>query len=246
MMSSLILILLSFISQAAAYPTADTNAGISNLTSLADGIWPTNLPNGTVVFNNVTAGDERFNEHWQYDNSDECKWAMSYIPFVSSECTEYCDADTYNWGKQYHRLRYHIRLSGNGQDPHLWCDNFRVRMMRDCAVRKPDFFNCNTGRAPASPMLDSWAATPAGVVKATGINLRFDFSPYWNSRDAQHDCVRSAIREATCAGTVFTNGLRCIPVLYKSPNAGTAEFDESYVPPNPRCLYTYEVPEEST
>lgn len=59
MMSSLILILLSFISQAAAYPTADTNVGISNLTSLADGVWPTNLPNGTVVFNNVTAGDER-------------------------------------------------------------------------------------------------------------------------------------------------------------------------------------------
>ncbi|KAI0117150.1 hypothetical protein F4814DRAFT_448155 [Daldinia grandis] len=230
-MSFLILTLLFLGSQTAVYPAVATSVGISNLTFLDDGVWPTNLPNGTVVFNNVTKGDER---------------VMDYLPVVNSECTEYCEADTYNWGKKYHRLRYHIKLSGNGQDPHVWCDNFKARMMHNCAVREPDFFNCNTGRAPALPGLDSWAATPAGVVTMPGINLRFDFSPDWNPRDAQHDCVGSAIREATCAGTVFTNGLRCIPVLYKSLNAGAAEFDESYVPPNSRCLYNYEVPEEAT
>ncbi|OTB14300.1 hypothetical protein K445DRAFT_376993 [Daldinia sp. EC12] len=248
MMFLLIVLLLSLISQTGAIPAAGTNDSLStlpSLTSLTDGVQLTTLPNGTVIFENVTAGDERFNEHWQYANNDECQWVMTYIPVVSSECTEYCEADSYNWGHKYHRLRYHIKLSGNGQHPQSWCDNFKARMMRNCAVSRPDFFDCNTGRAPTQPGLDSWAATPVGVVVMPGVNLRFDFNPDWNPRDAQHDCVRSAIRDATCAGTTFANGLRCIPVLYKSPNAGASEFDESYVPPYPRCLYNSEVPEEA-
>ncbi|KAI1660026.1 hypothetical protein F4813DRAFT_386897 [Daldinia decipiens] len=99
-------------------------------------------------------------------------------------------------------------ILGDGQDPHIWCDNFKARVMRNCAFWEPDFFNYNIGRAPALPGIDSWAATPAGVVTMPGINLRFDFSLDWNPRDAQHDRVRSAIREATWAGAVFANGLR--------------------------------------
>ncbi|KAI1802760.1 hypothetical protein F4811DRAFT_554487 [Daldinia bambusicola] len=243
-MSFLVIFLLSLLSQAAAALMIGTNTSLSNTPSLDD-VQLTILPNGTLIFSNVPVGDERFNEHWQYDNADECNYVLTYFRVVSSECTEYCEADSYNWGHRYHRLRYHIKLSGNGQSPESWCDNFKARMMRNCAVGQPDFFNCNTGRAPAQPGLDSWAATPVGVVVAPGVNLRFDFNPDWNPRDAQHDCVRSAIREATCAGTIFTNGLRCMPVLYKSPNAGAAEFDESYVPPYPRCLYNSEVPEEA-
>ncbi|KAI1779816.1 hypothetical protein F4818DRAFT_154370 [Hypoxylon cercidicola] len=171
---------------------------------------------------------------------------MKWINTVQSECTEYCVADSYNRGYRYHRLRYHIKLSGNGQDPNKWCDNIINRMQYDCGVKYPDFYNCNSGRAPELPGLRTWAydGDTGNIVQKTGVNIRFDFNPWWEPRDAEHDCVRSAIREATCGGTIFTNGLRCMPTMWTAPN-GAPEFDESYVPPASRCLYGSEVPEEA-
>lgn len=122
------------------------------------------------------------------------------------------------------------KLSSNGQDPATWCDNFKARMMYNCGVGNPDFFNCNTGRAPESLGLRTWIAdTSIGqVVQKIGINLRFDFSPWWQPRDAMHDCVRSAIREATCAGTIFRNGLRCTPTMYISPSGSVCRILSFY------------------
>ncbi|KAI1209963.1 uncharacterized protein F4807DRAFT_79950 [Annulohypoxylon truncatum] len=239
--------LLSLVVQIIAFPAGVVNVDYSTSTNLSQFNQFLTLPNGTIISSNITTNNEHYNENWQYDGTDECKWAMNYMPYVSSECTEYCEADTYNWGYRFHRLRYHIKLSGNGQDPVTWCNNFKARMMYNCAVGQPDFFNCNLGRAPELPALRTWAAdTSIGqVVQKPGINLRFDFSPRWEPRDAEHDCVRSAIREATCAGTIFRNGLRCIPTMYIAPD-GAPEFDESFVPPATRCLYNSEVPLEAT
>ncbi|KAI0843108.1 hypothetical protein F5Y06DRAFT_256928 [Hypoxylon sp. FL0890] len=238
----ILLVLLLLISQITAVPAGVIDASFS----AAKSDHPTTLSNGTTAFENTTINDDRFTENWQYNDADECKWALAYIPFVSSECTEYCEADSYNRGYRFHRLRYHIKLSGNGQDPNIWCDNFKARMMYDCGVGKPDFFDCNTGRAPPLQGLFTWAfdGYTGSIIQKPGVNLRFDFSPWWEPRDAEHDCVRSAIREATCAGTVFTNGLRCIPTMYKAPD-GAPELDESFVEPT-RCMYNSEVPPEAT
>ncbi|KAI1761380.1 hypothetical protein GGR53DRAFT_505880 [Hypoxylon sp. FL1150] len=91
-------------------------------------------------------------------------------------------------------------------------------MQSDCNAPYPDFLNCNSGRAPFLHELGSWIwdGDTGKIVWKPGLNLRFDFSPWWESRDAMHDCVRSAIREATCDGTIFTNGLHCIPVLWRN------------------------------
>ncbi|KAG4217411.1 hypothetical protein PC116_g34108 [Phytophthora cactorum] len=62
MMFLLTILLLSLISQADAIPAAGINNSFStltSLTSLTDGVHLTTLPNGTVIFENVTAGDER-------------------------------------------------------------------------------------------------------------------------------------------------------------------------------------------
>ncbi|KAI1381681.1 hypothetical protein F4677DRAFT_399347 [Hypoxylon crocopeplum] len=249
MMLFLGIVLMALVSQAVAVPAGLVEVGFSTPTNSSGDAQPTTSPDGTVIFGNATINDERYNENWQYDGTDECSWALKYIPFVSSECTEYCEADTYNWGYRFHRLRYHVKLSGNGQDPNTWCDNFKARMMHNCAVGKPDFFNCNSGRAPELPGLRTWAVdgSTGKVVQKPGVNLRFDFNPWWEPRDAEHDCVRSAIREATCAGAVFTNGLRCIPTMYTVPDTiqVTPDFDESFVPPT-GCLYNSEVPSEAT
>ncbi|KAI1408858.1 hypothetical protein F5Y13DRAFT_98881 [Hypoxylon sp. FL1857] len=239
----IILVLLLLISQITAVPAGVTDVASSSIGNLPQ---PTVSSNGTTISKNMTMTDERYNAGWQYDDAAECLWALKYIPFVSSECTEYCEADSYDRGYKFHRLRYHIKLSGNGQDPNSWCDNFKIRMMYNCAVGKPDFFDCNTGRAPELPGLFTWAydGYSGEIVQKPGVNLRFDFSPWWEPRDAEHDCVRSAIREATCAGTVFVNGLRCIPTMYKAPD-GAPEFDESFVAPT-RCMYNSEVPPEAT
>ncbi|KAI2618923.1 hypothetical protein GGR54DRAFT_630985 [Hypoxylon sp. NC1633] len=266
MIQLICIVLVSFISKAATVPTGVVDVGSSALSNPSQGDQPSlSSPNGTFIFDNETIGDYMANGQW---DGDECKWVMKYIPFVSSECTEYCEADTYNWGFQYHRLRYHIKLSGNGQKPDLWCLLFNLRMKTNCARGQPDFFECNVGRAQEYDGLRTWAVDgdTGKVVQRSGINIRFDFSPDWESRDAEHDCVRTAIREATCAGTVFTNGLRCIPTLYTAPsnavskkeslfkrqttsnyvNHSQPEFDESYVPPASRCMYNSEVPPEAT
>ncbi|KAL7628841.1 hypothetical protein AAE478_000356 [Parahypoxylon ruwenzoriense] len=233
-------ILLPFLSYAVAIPTGDAHP--------SKDVQPaTILPNGIALWTNMTINDERFNKNWQFDNPDECDWALKWIPYVSSECTEYCEADTWNLGFSYHRLRYHIKLSGNGQDPDTWCENIRVRMMINCAVRPPDFWNCNSGpRAPELPGLRTWAidGSIGQVVQKPGINIRFDFSPWWEELDAEHECVKNAIRDATCAGTIFRNGLRCIPTMYTVP-PGSLEFDESPVAPT-RCMFNSEVPPEAT
>ncbi|KAI0378804.1 hypothetical protein F5Y04DRAFT_140694 [Hypomontagnella monticulosa] len=204
--------------------------------------------NGTVMVNNSTIVDERFNKDWQYDDKNECPWARKYIYSVSSECSEYCEADTYNWGYRFHRLRYHIKISANGQDPKKWCQNFKARMMANCAVGEPDFFDCNTRRAPELTELRVWAndGQTGRMVKKTGMNLRFDFNPWWEPRDAEHACVTSAIRESICAGIVFSNGLRCIPTLYQDPrNQRRPEFGDKPVPPSNKCWYNSQVPEEA-
>ncbi|KAI1462006.1 hypothetical protein F4805DRAFT_190723 [Annulohypoxylon moriforme] len=205
------------------------------------------ITNGTTFSKNITLGDDIYNDNWQYGGNDECKWATTYIPYVSSECTEYCEADSYGWGHRFHRLRFHIKLSANGQDPDRWCMMFKARVMNNCAVGLPDFFHCNFGRAPELKSLRTWAADSSigEVVQTVGVNLRFDFNPDWNPRDAEHDCVGSAIREATCDGTIFRNGLHCIPTMHLAPD-GASEFDDSYVAPASRCLYNSEVPPEAT
>ncbi|OTA93528.1 hypothetical protein M434DRAFT_11589 [Hypoxylon sp. CO27-5] len=242
----IVLILLLLVSHITTTPVGVIDASFSALGNLSNPDQYTPLVNSTIIFKNTTSDDERNNDNWQYNDPAKCWWPLQYIPFVSSECTEYCEADSYNRGYRFHRLRYHIKLSGNGQDPNVWCDNFKARMMYDCGVGKPDFFDCNTGRAPVLPGLSTWAydGDTGQIVQKPGVNLRFDFSPWWEPRDAEHDCVRSAIREATCAGTIFTNGLRCIPTTYKAPDRAP-EFDESFVAPT-RCMYNSEVPPEAT
>ncbi|KAI1088442.1 hypothetical protein F5B19DRAFT_425857 [Rostrohypoxylon terebratum] len=245
-MQFIITVLLSQILWVVAIPAGAADVEYSISTNVTHYTRYRTLANGTTISENATIHDGRFSENWQY-NDTECKWVMSYMPYMSSECTEYCEADSYNWGYRYHRLRYHIKLSANGQDVATWCNNFKARMMYNCGVGNPDFFNCNSGRAQEWLGLRTWIvdASIGQVVQKIGINLRFDFSPWWQPRDAMHDCVRSAIREATCAGTIFRSGLRCIPTMYISPS-GSPEFDESYVPPASRCLYNSEVPPEAT
>ncbi|KAI1142957.1 hypothetical protein F5Y05DRAFT_137520 [Hypoxylon sp. FL0543] len=193
----IVLLLLFLISQTIAVPAGIIDVGFSTTESLPKDNQSTTLLNGTIISVNTTINDERDTENWQYNDPDVCAWSLKYIPFVNSECTEYCEADTYNDGYRFHRLRYHIKLSGNGQDPNTWCDNFKNRMMYDCGVGNPDFFDCNTGRAPELPGLSTWAydGDTGNIVQKPGVNLRFDFSPWWELRDAEHDCVRSAIRE---------------------------------------------------
>ncbi|KAI0890394.1 uncharacterized protein GGS22DRAFT_150784 [Annulohypoxylon maeteangense] len=245
-MQFIIVIFLSLVSHIVAFQAEAAGVDYSTSANISQYSQLIPLANGTTFSKNTT-GDDLYHDNWQYEGTDECKWALNYIPYVSSECTEYCEADTYGWGYRFHRLRFHIKLSGNGQEPANWCAMFKARMMYNCAVGAPDFFHCNFGRAPELPSLRTWAAdsSTGQVVQKEGLNLRFDFSPAWNPRDAEHDCVRTAIREATCGGTIFRNGLHCIPTMYLAPD-GATEFDEGYVPPASRCLFNSEVPPEAT
>ncbi|XXG94481.1 Dihydrodipicolinate synthase [Hypoxylon texense] len=231
-----ITLLLSALLQVAALPAGVADVGFHAWDAL----------NGTAVNSNITANDSIYNKVWQYNDADTCFWSSRWISTVESECTEYCEADSYDWGYRYHRLRYHIKLTGNGQDPKTWCDNIIKRVQVNCQVRYPDFYNCNYGRSPELPVLRTWAfdGDTGKIVQKTGANIRFDFNPWWDPKDNEHECVKKAIREGTCDDTIFSNGLRCIPTLWKAPN-GSPEFDETFVPPSPRCFYNAEVPEEA-
>ncbi|KAI0136094.1 hypothetical protein F4776DRAFT_663944 [Hypoxylon sp. NC0597] len=124
-----VLILLLFVLRVVAVPVGVIDASFSALGNSSNFGQHTTLLNGTIIIKNTTSDDERSNGNWQYDDPAQCWWPSQYIPFVSSECTEYCEADSYDRGYRFHRLRYHIKLSGNGQDPNTWCDNFKARMM---------------------------------------------------------------------------------------------------------------------
>ncbi|KAJ2989125.1 hypothetical protein NUW58_g3629 [Xylaria curta] len=120
------------------------------------------------------------------------------------------------------RLRYHIMMTGNGQDIDAWCENFERRLMYKCDVDEPDFYNCNIGRAPMLPELETYAydAWEGRVVTMQGINLRFDFTKSWYT-DAYHKCVAETISEVTCRGANQRLGLRCLPVLWRAPRDQT-------------------------
>ncbi|KAI1637945.1 hypothetical protein F4809DRAFT_660423 [Biscogniauxia mediterranea] len=186
----------------------------------------TDANNSTLVLGNDTYHilntGPHFKGPWQY-NDLECRWVDNFLPAVSTECTEWCDVD-----EKYNRLRYHITLTGTGQDPDVWCQNFRIRVKFNCGFGELDFFKCNQGpQAPEEEGLRSWVADAwsQSSIQVPGVNLRFDFWGNWARRDAtlnlqllkQHDCVRTAMREATCQNVQWLNGNRCIPVNYRTP-----------------------------
>ncbi|CAJ2501565.1 Uu.00g044180.m01.CDS01 [Anthostomella pinea] len=178
-----------------------------------------------------------FGGRWQYDDLG-CGWVDNWIGWVNTECTEY------NPCEDKKRLRM---MSANGQDPDVWCKNFRARMMLNCGVRYHDFWNCNIGRAPELPGLRTWTYDGWAnmAVQRSGVNLRFDFVEPWEHRDAMHDCVQGSIAEATCANTQWLNGNRCIPVNWRAAD-GSDEMDNSFVPPDSRgCIPDADVPETS-
>ncbi|KAI0465780.1 hypothetical protein F4859DRAFT_527754 [Xylaria cf. heliscus] len=178
---------------------------------------------------------------WQYDRN-ECIWVRQFYPVVAVTCTEYC---MFGLTGNRARLRYHIMMTGNGQDVNAWCENFKRRVMFKCDTDEPDFFNCNTGVAPLLPELetyayDSWAGK---VVTMQGINLRFDFHKSWDI-DNNHLCVAETIAEVTCAGANQRLGLRCLPVLWRAP---PGQNDEDVTPVMPlSCLRDNQVPPSST
>ncbi|KAI1323251.1 hypothetical protein F5Y16DRAFT_403659 [Xylariaceae sp. FL0255] len=178
---------------------------------------------------------------WQY-NGEECYWVDQWLPTTSVSCTEYCDASVANTPQA--RLRYHIVMQANGQDPVAWCNMFKARMKYNCQAPEPDFFDCNYGQAPENPGLRTWALD--GWRRETsqhiGVNLRFDFAGSWPS-DAGHACVSKSINESTCAFTYQLFGTRCLPVLWQADYYAPLQ-DETPVPPQD-CLYNSQVPLDS-
>ncbi|KAI1500080.1 hypothetical protein F5X99DRAFT_410401 [Biscogniauxia marginata] len=241
MLSTLLLLLPAVLQHVTAMPTLESNVTLST-DKAVDGSM--DVDNSTLVLGNdlyhILDAGANHKGPWQY-NDLECRWSENWMPGISTECTEWCDIDDRN-----KRLRYHIMISGNGQDPDIWCQNFKMRMKFNCGVHDPDFWNCNGGsRAPEMESLRSWAIDGWAhkAVQVRGVNLRFDFGSGWNPRDAQHDCVRTAIKESTCAGAVWYNGNRCIPVNYVADDNADPQ-DESFVPPE-GCHHSWEVPEHA-
>ncbi|KAI1172794.1 hypothetical protein F4777DRAFT_560186 [Nemania sp. FL0916] len=179
-------------------------------------------------------------DSFQYDG-EECIWVRQFYPISATTCTEYCMA-----GKtgQQQRLRYHIMMTGNGQDPEIWCEYFKGRVQYRCGVPEPDFFNCNTGAAPFDAGLDTYAYDNwAGkTVTSHGVNLRVDFHGNWNA-DNNHECVAQTIKDITCRGVQQRLGLRCLPVNWRAAIDSDDE-DETPVPPV-GCLQDSEVPPSS-
>ncbi|KAI8946065.1 hypothetical protein F4801DRAFT_593638 [Xylaria longipes] len=230
-MLALILLFLSVLGHVVGLPTVDKDLVATASNFIDDSHNATIVPRTLPIYGNT----------WQYDR-EECIWVRQFNPVVATTCTEYCMAQHYSYRA---RLRYHIMMTGNGQDLNAWCENFKRRLMFKCNVEEPDFYNCNTGMAPLLPELetyvyDNWEGK---VVTMQGINLRFDFHQSWNV-DANHECVAETISDVTCRGANQRLGLRCLPVLWRAP---PDQDDEDTTPILPQgCLWDSQVPPSST
>ncbi|KAI0447745.1 hypothetical protein F4803DRAFT_180466 [Xylaria telfairii] len=226
----LVLFFLSVLGHVVGLPTTDENLVANDLNLVSDS------DNATIVSRALPI----YGSSWQYDR-EECIWVRQFNPVVATTCTEYCMAGLSGYRS---RLRYHIMMTGNGQDIDAWCENFKRRVMFKCNVDEPDFYNCNTGVAPKLPELETYAYDnwQGKVVTMPGINLRFDFHKSWNA-DANHQCVAETINEVTCAGSNQRLGLRCLPILWIAPD-GQDDEDTTPVAPAP-CLSDNQVPPSS-
>ncbi|KAI0600275.1 hypothetical protein F4775DRAFT_590604 [Biscogniauxia sp. FL1348] len=205
-MSTFIILFFTLLQLAVASPVITTNG-------------TTDMDNSTLVLGNDTYhildSGPRVKGPWQY-NDLECRWVDNFLPSASTECTEWCDID-----EKYNRLRYHITVTGTGQDPDVWCQNFRARVKYNCGFGELDFFKCNQGpQAPEKEGLRSWVADAWShrSIQVPGVNLRFDFWGNW------HDCVRTAMKEATCQNVRFLNGNRCLPVNFQAPENAASPY----------------------
>ncbi|KAI0154783.1 hypothetical protein GGR57DRAFT_96245 [Xylariaceae sp. FL1272] len=84
----------------------------------------------------------RVRRAWQYDGW-ECMISYQAIPAVTTSCVEWCDANDRNG-----RLRYHIQITGNGQNTLAWCQMLRLRMRYNCLWRPSN--NPNVSTVPTS------------------------------------------------------------------------------------------------
>ncbi|TRX93170.1 hypothetical protein FHL15_006038 [Xylaria flabelliformis] len=230
-MLTLILLFLSVFGHVFGLPTTDKDFVAKDTNAIHESHNATILPRVLPIYGNP----------WQYDR-EECIWVRQFNPVVATTCTEYCMAGLTGYRS---RLRYHIMMTGNGQDLDGWCENFKRRLMFKCNVDEPDFFNCNTGVAPLLTELETYVydTWKGRVVTTQGINLRFDFHRSWPA-DAYHQCVAETIGEVTCRGANQRLGLRCLPVLWKAP---PDQDDEDVTPIPPQgCLKDDQVPPSST
>ncbi|KAI1121901.1 hypothetical protein F5Y10DRAFT_271628 [Nemania abortiva] len=227
----LVLLILSVLEHVAGLPHADVNSILENTKSVH------HAHNATIIESRALP---IYGNTWQYDR-EECIWVRQFYPTVAISCTEYCVAGLKG---DKARLKYHIMMTGNGQDLNAWCENFKRRLMFKCNVGEPDVFDCNTGRAPLDPGLEAYAydTWEGKVVTMQGINLRFDFTKTWYA-DANHQCVAETISDVTCRGTSQRMGLRCLPVLWRAPRD---QDDEDTTPIFPQgCLKDDQVPPSS-
>ncbi|KAI1188941.1 hypothetical protein F5B17DRAFT_429035 [Nemania serpens] len=229
-MLALILLLISMLQHVVGLPSTGTNL-TSEVTS------PIHALRNPVIESRAIPirGDL-----WQY-NREECLWVRQFYPVVATSCTEYCVAGLKGDNA---RLKYHIMMTGNGQDLDAWCENFKRRVMFKCNVGEPDVFDCNEGRAPLDNGLETYAydTWEGKVVTMQGINLRFDFTKTWY-RDANHRCVAETISDVTCRGVDQRMGLRCLPVNWRAP-PDQDDDDTTPIPPQD-CLRDDQVPPSS-
>ncbi|OTA69368.1 hypothetical protein K449DRAFT_428816 [Hypoxylon sp. EC38] len=176
----IVLILLLLVSHITTTPVGVIDASFSALGNLTNPDQHTTLSNSTIIFKNTTSGDERVKQTITGSTMILKNAGGPYSTFHLSvpsaqsivkptpttgdtdftDCATICESQHTSMHRRGFTLIFSIncprKLSGNGQDPNVWCDNFKARMMYDCGVGKPDFFDCNTGRAPVLPGLSTW------------------------------------------------------------------------------------------
>ena len=118
-------------------------------------------------------------------------------------------------------------MSGTGQEAQGWCETLSRAVDLHCGGHRP-FWHCNwedpTSRAKPDERLgvylvNTWTDK---VEYYVGVNLRFDWWGGWDKTDAMHGCVERAIKDATCQGMEFTNGLHCMPATHIEPDDGVS------------------------
>jgi hypothetical protein len=151
---------------------------------------------------------------------DDCKWALKYMPYTFMDCSN-------TWQQGSDHLDYSIKLTGTSQIQDGWCKGIYDNIKGQCG--NPTVVQGNCRKDNPDTMVKALDGDNGWKqLELYGIDMDFQVYWPWEPSDADHACIATAAKIASC-GVEVANGAHCYRQGWTDPNR--EEYDETSGPP---------------
>lgn len=147
----------------------------------------------------------------------DCVWAGARVAATWLQCTSdisYGELPVQRYRQSSRKpptLKYHIEMSGTGQNVTRWCEAIMEAIPTTCGPRAVKDVVCRVSGTLGEWVFDSESNNQ--IVLAPGLDLEFEmgytFPSSFSGLDHDHGCMSTAIAVGTCPQVQIMNGAVC-------------------------------------